>query len=400
MTLFVLPGLTNDDRVPGHYSQNLYGQGASSGTRAWSVVVTGNMTSGGTMTADQDVEQVFSASEVATKVGERSECAQQAREALRSGASVVLAPVAEASGAVAAYLVLNYGSLGTGTGQETLHLGDETVSWVVDVSSKQNTMTAAAAAINAIPTLFCVATVGAAPDYDVTITVASAGIRGNAWLAKLDQSQGPSGSTFTLGRDSDTDAIKTSIATVAAPANYVGVALNGVIGAGTIDPPRCFYVKSTVAAAQYTAGSTVTATGTLAGAVVTDVLTIVGTGGGEHLIGDQYFDAITAIDIEAQAGVGGAFEFGVYSQAEPTASGWVRFAGGTGTDDCANVINLLEAAEYRRIAAAQNDAVNAAKWETHADSESSPLIAHLEQVIFGHNGTSAQAISSSSIDGK
>jgi phage tail sheath gpL-like len=75
----------------------------------------------------------------------------------------------------------------------------------------------------------------------------------------------------------------------------------------------------------------------------------------------------------------------------PTSSGMVPFSGGSGTDDATNVINLLKATEYFRIAAAQNDSTNAALWEAHADAEADPLIEHLEQVVFGHNGTLAAA---------
>jgi hypothetical protein len=394
MTLFVLSGLTSDDKVPGHYADNRYGQGQSSAARPWYVVCTGNKLASGTMTADLDVEMVYSEAEVDEKVGAHSECAQQAKEALAAGAAVVLAPVAEAGGAVSATLVLNCEALGTGTGQLTLMLGDKTVSWVVDTASQQNTMNAAAAAINAEADLFCVATVGGATQYDVTITVSSAGIRGNDWLAKLDTSEAPTNSLFTLGTDSDPDAIKTSIATAVGAASYNGVSLNGVIGAAAISPPRQATVTSTAAVGAYTNGSTVTFTGLdSSGAALVEAVTITGTGGGQTLITSGYFASISQIDIQAQAAATGAFEFGVFSQAEQTASGFVHFVGGSGADNCSNVINLLEAGEYRRIAAAQNDATNAARWEAHADSESSPLIAHLEQVVFGHNGTSAAAIS-------
>ena len=393
MALISLSGVTADDKVPGQYLDNQYGQGNSGGAQPWYVVCTGTKTSGGSMVADRDVLPVYSESEIAAKVGARSECAQQAREALATGAAVILAPVAEAAGAVAATLVMNFEALGTGVGSIGLDLGDETVSFSVDVSSKSVTADYAVAAINAKANLFCSATKGGATEYDVTITVASAGVRGNDWLARLDMSLAPAGCVVTLGRDQDPDAIKTSIATVAGAASYSGAALNGVIGATAFDPPRCATATLSANAGSYTNGSTITFTGELDGAVVTDVLTISGTGGGVMLTGDAYFDKITQIDIQAQANTSGSFTFGLYSQAEPTASGFVRFVGGSGADDCSNVINLLEATEYRRIAAAQNDATNAARWEAHADSESSPLIAHLEQVVFGHNGTSAAAIS-------
>ena len=392
--LFTLPGVGGTDKVPMHASQNLQGRGSSSGQKPWYVVCTGNKVAAGSVTADSYVGQAFSEDEINSRVGARSECAQQAREALELGAAVVLAPVKEATGAVAATLVLNCESAGTGSGTVTLHVGDETVSWAyASTETRLAIMTRAMDAINAKSTLFCVATLGAAAEYDVTLTVSSAGIRGNDWVAQLDLTEAPSGADWNLGRDTDVDAIKLSIATVAGAASYNGAALNGTPGGAAFTPPRRAMVTSSVAALAYSPGTTVTFTGTLAGAPQTDVVTITDTNGGETLIGDAYFDQITQIDIQAQLLITGAFEFGLYSEAEPTATGWVRFAGGTGTDDCSTVIGLLEAAEYRRIAAAQNDATNAARWEAHADSESGPLVAHLEQVVFGANGTSAAAIS-------
>src|SRR5512145_1150130 len=171
MALFNLAGIDSTDKVPMVAAESRHGQGKSSGTALWLVVCTGNMTADGSMVADQDVQQVFAADEVAALVGRRSESAQQAREAIAVGAAVVLAPVAEAAGAVAASLVLSCEALGTGSGQVWLQLGDKRVSWVVDTESLITTMVAAAAAINAVPDLFCsVTSIPAGPDYDVTIT--------------------------------------------------------------------------------------------------------------------------------------------------------------------------------------------------------------------------------------
>lgn len=386
MTLFVLAGLTADDKVPGNYSENRFGQGRSAATLPMAVVCTGNKTVDGTLTPDSDVVQVFGEAEAAAAVGSRSECMQQVREVLATGAACFVAPVAEPVGAVAATLVLNFEALGTGTGSCKIHFGDQTAEFTVDVSSKETTADNAVAAINAKAGAFCLATKGGASDYDVTLSVASKGIRGNDYLAKLDMSNAPAGAVFTLGADADVDSIKTAIATVASAEEYTLTELNGVLGDDPFDPPRRATATLAAGVGAYVAGSTITYTGELDGAVVTDVLTIVGTGGGESLIGDQYFDKFTKIDVQAQATTGGSFQFGTYSEAQPTSSGWVRFYGGTGADDVTNVINLLEAQEYARIAAAQNDATNAARFEAHANSESAPLINHKVQVIFGHNG--------------
>jgi len=395
MALFTLPGIDGTDKVPMFAADNRWGQGRSTGTGGWYVLITGNKTAGGTMTADSDVEQIFDEADAATKLGDLSEAAIQAREALSTGAAVYAAPVAEAAGGVAATLVINWEALGTGTGTIGLYLDDGYCSWAVDVASASNTADNAVAAINAMSNTgrFCTATKGGATEYDVTLTVANVGVRGNDHLAKLDLTAAPTGCIVTLGPTADPNAIKQSYATVAAPEEYTTTELDGAVGATTFDPPRCVSITLSAAAGAYTNGSTVTFTGTLDGAAVTDVLTITGTDGGITVLGDQYFDTITQIDVQAQHDTSGHIEYGLYSQAEPTASGFVRFYGGTGSDNAANVIDLVAATTYRRIAAAQNDATNAARWEAHADSESAPLIEHLEQIIFGHNGTSTAAIS-------
>jgi len=395
MALFTLPGIDGTDKVPMFAADNRWGQGKSTGTGGWYVLITGNKTASGTLTADSDVERIFDEADAATKLGDLSEAAIQAREALSTGADVYAAPVAEAAGGGAASLVINWEDLGTGTGTIGLILDDGYCSWAVDVDSASNTADNAVAAINAMSNRgrFCAATVGGAPACEVTLTVASVGVRGNNHVAKLDTTAAPTGCIVTLGPTAAPNSIKLSHATVAGAEEYTTTELDGALGDDPFDPPRCVSITLSAAVGAYTNGSTVTFTGELDGAVVTDVLTITGTGGGITVLGDQYFDTITQIDVEAQATTGGHIEYGTYSQAEPTASGFVRFYGGTGADNAANVIDLVEAQTYRRIAAAQNDATNAARFEAHADSESAPLIEHLEQIIFGHNGTSTAAIS-------
>ena len=76
-----------------------------------------------------------------------------------------------------------------------------------------------------------------------------------------------------------------------------------------------------------------------------------------------------------------------------TTSGLVPFQNGATADTVANVIALLKMEEYDIIAPAQNDAVALALWEAHVDSEAGPLIGHLEELVVGHNGTWAAALS-------
>jgi len=397
MTLFTLPGIDSSDKVPMFAADSRFGQGKATGAGAWYVVCTGNKTADGTVSADSFVGPIFDEADAAAKLGTRSECAQQVREALAAGAAVIAAPVAEAAGGVQAELVLNIATLGTGAGQIWLHVGDESVSFVVDPSSLADTMDAAVAAINSKGRLFCSASVGAGPTFDVTIVVASAGARGNDWLAKLDMTYAPSGCVATLGYPAIVNSVKTVVATAAAPMSYTGADLTGSYanpGPAVFPSPSPVTVAVAANAGSYVNGSKITVTGTVGGVPAqTEELLVAGTDGGYTLTTAKLFDAVSQIDAEAQVDVGGSFTFGTgYADGVQTAAGYVRFHGGVGTDDASNVIELLEAAEYRRIAIAQNDPTNAALWEAHLDEQSAPLVGHLEQGIFGHNGTLAAAV--------
>lgn len=106
----------------------------------------------------------------------------------------------------------------------------------------------------------------------------------------------------------DTDAIKTSIATAASIETYVTVALNGVIGAGVISPPRNITVTST-SHADVDAVAVVVTGEDIYGNVISDTITLT-NGGGATDAGDVPFAKVTSIVVPAQSGVGGALQFG------------------------------------------------------------------------------------------
>jgi phage tail sheath gpL-like len=72
----------------------------------------------------------------------------------------------------------------------------------------------------------------------------------------------------------------------------------------------------------------------------------------------------------------------------------VRFgvAGGTGAEDVTTVLTTLTKTRYARIAIGHNDSTNTALWEAHMNTKAGPLQLLLDQLIVGHNGTKAQAI--------
>lgn len=107
-------------------------------------------------------------------------------------------------------------------------------------------------------------------------------------------------------------AIKTSIATSAAPASYTGAGLNGTVGAASMSAARTIYATLGASVGSYVNGGTITVTGLDAtGATISDVLTIVGTGGGTTVLGTKFFKSVTTIAITAQTDVNGTFQFGV-----------------------------------------------------------------------------------------
>lgn len=75
-------------------------------------------------------------------------------------------------------------------------------------------------------------------------------------------------------------------------------------------------------------------------------------------------------------------------------TGGVRFgvAGGTGAEDVTTLLTTLTKTRYARIAIGHNDSTNTALWETHLNTKAGPLQLLLDQLIVGHNGTKAQAI--------
>ncbi len=122
-----------------------------------------------------------------------------------------------------------------------------------------------------------------------------------------------------------TNAIKTSVATVAAPVTYITSGINGSIGLGTMALPRVITATLAAQAASYVAGSVITVTGTDASdAVQTDTMTIVGTDGTESLYTTKFFKTVVSITIAAQADTLGAFVFGVQDAFVPGGSVMLR----------------------------------------------------------------------------
>ena len=129
--------------------------------------------------------------------------------------------------------------------------------------------------------------------------------------------------TIITAEIADPDAIKTSIATVAAAVSYTGVALNGADanpGPATPTPSHTDNVVTDVpqyptatassSAGSYVDGSEVVFTGTYGGAAKSRTATVVGTDGNATFVADGPLDTVSTVAVDAQADTNGAWTFG------------------------------------------------------------------------------------------
>lgn len=106
----------------------------------------------------------------------------------------------------------------------------------------------------------------------------------------------------------DPDGIKTAIATVAAATTYSGADLDGVVGAGTMDPPRNVTV-TTAGATPADAPATATINGLdVDGNAISEVITVAQTA--TIATGTKAFASVTSIVLPAADGTGATLAFG------------------------------------------------------------------------------------------
>lgn len=114
---------------------------------------------------------------------------------------------------------------------------------------------------------------------------------------------------FTNPAGADTNAIKTSIASVAAAVDYSGAALNGAVGVGTMSPPRNATVSNDAGATPADAPASAHFYGKdITGADIDETITINQAGG--TAVGAKAFAKVTRITMPAGDGTGALLEFG------------------------------------------------------------------------------------------
>lgn len=198
MSAIIIPGLTNSFKVPGAWRETKYGTGNNSiGSIPVKLVITGNKTTAGSATPDQDIIQIFSEEDADTYLGEGSEAAMQCYAALAiAGVTLYAAPVAENGSAVAASLTVTIAGAWTSGGTVTIYLAGRAIQATANIGDSVTTVaTALKDAINGTARLPFTATSALGV---VTITVRSKGVRGNDYICRKDLSAAPTGLICTL----------------------------------------------------------------------------------------------------------------------------------------------------------------------------------------------------------
>ena len=193
--------LAANDKVPGEYLESRDETGSGVGTRyLWIEGL--KASSGGDLTVDEEVREIFSDTDALTAWGANSEGYRKALRALRYGVPIKGSAHSISSGIAATALITIDGTWST-TGSVYYRLAGRPVGPVSVAASDgpEDVADAIAAYINADPAFAATAAVsaGSGTAYVVTLTWGSYGTRGNSGVIWQDDSDAPSGLTSTLG---------------------------------------------------------------------------------------------------------------------------------------------------------------------------------------------------------
>lgn len=331
----IIVGFATNNRVPGVYGETVYGAGAiSAASVPLSLLIVGTKTVAGSATPNQDVVQILSVDDADAVCGAGSENARQCYAALKvPGVQIKVAPVAEATGAVAATQVITIGGTWATAGQISYRVNGEIISCVVAAGDSIATVcTNLALAFNQSTRRPYTASASAT---QVTLTVRSNGARGNQYITFQDLSVRPSGLTSVIS-----GAVWTATTAVTLTSYEVPTVANG------------YYYKCSVAG---TTGATEPTWPLTVGATVVDG-TATWVCWGKILTGN--------------------------------ATTW---GGGTGSESASTLLGVLLPQGYDRIAIAENDATNLALWVTQLNLQAGPTSNILQHAITAVNGTLAAA---------
>jgi phage tail sheath gpL-like len=357
--VFVIPGYTTSDKVPGVVAHGEYGAGKISiGQIPLVCTLYGNKTSGGTAALNARSD-CTTPEEADALCGARSELARMAHAALDvPGVTLKLVPVLEVSGGTAATFVLDIGGTWTTSGELTLQLDEEVIRCAVAASHTPTTFgDALEDKVNQAQNgrLFCVASNVTGR---LTLTVANLGVRGNQHIAFLNKALLPSG--MTVVADQLSDVVK------------VGGGPNiTVSGSDSID-------------------GTYVLTITTGGALATAMYTLTFNGGAASSpavlpVGAFALPGHTSIMVTGVAGtyvVGNTYTF---TGVAALSNGGIPFSLGAGTDDVDDAIDGTESVTNDYIGLAHNDVTNVGKIETAINAKAAYDVARLEQYVACRN---------------
>jgi phage tail sheath gpL-like len=359
--VFVIPGYTTSDKVPGVVARGEYGAGKLSiGQIPLLCVLYGNIGSSGTAPLNSRSD-CTTPEEADTLCSARSELARMAHAALDvPGVTLKLVPVEEVSGGTAATFVLDIGGSWSTSGELTLQLDEEVIRCAVAASHTATTFgdaleDKANQAQNG--RLFCTASNTAGR---VTFTVFNLGVRGNQHVAFLDKSLLPSGMTVVSDQLSDVVKVGTGPnLTVAGSDTVDGTYVITISTGGTIGTAMA---TLTINGGSPSSPFAIPAAATPTALTGTSAITLTSVAG-TYVLGDTYtFTGVAALS-----------------------NGGVPFSGGAGTDDLDDAIDGTESVTNDYIGLAHNDVTNVGKMETAVNAKAAFDVARLEQYVACRN---------------
>ena len=336
----VFAAFSPSDKVPNFYGAVQYGvSGQTAAGLPLALLLVGLM-SGGSLTPDSQVQQVFQSADADTYAGAGSELATMAYDAFKNAPNtpIFITSAKPASGAVAATITISISGTWNVAGSLTVRIAGVAIPLTVGASDTPSTVaTNLAAAINGMNSgrLPISAT---ASGTTVVLTCKTAGVRGNQHIAFLDSSMQPSGMTASI--IGSTWAATTAYTTT----QYVVPAVS-----------TGFVYKCTTGG---TSGSVSPVFPTTIGATVTD--------------GSVTWTCWATI------------------VAQNTTTG-VTLGGGTGLETYTNLINTLQNVKYARHAFAANDASSTAAWKGSVDTQALITSGIRQHVVVAVNTTIAGA---------
>jgi phage tail sheath gpL-like len=196
-----LTGYSDSDKIPGFYSERVFGAGPINiRTIPLVMLCCGLKSSAGTITVDTDVVEITSTTDANAYAGQGSELGRMLNAAIREARGYrLMACSPTGGGGASAAVTVTYVGSASSNGYWYYYIGGTKISVAVSSGDAIATQaTALAAAITKLPDL----PVTASASLGVcTITLKHAGIRGNQWIIYQDKTSttAPGTTTSTLG---------------------------------------------------------------------------------------------------------------------------------------------------------------------------------------------------------